>query len=119
LNVFYQTKLVSNDQKPASNSSWIVILELLSVGMMPKLDPVVVPVLPPVIVPVLPPVIVPVLPPVIVPVLPPVIVPTAVVRPPEIVPAEAMVVSDKANTVVIEICLRFFIFVAPGEYLLL
>jgi len=103
LNVFYQTKFVSNDQKPASNSSWIVILELLSVGMMPKLDPVVVPVLPPVIVPV----------------LPPVIVPTAVVRPPEIVPAEAMVVSDKANTVVIEICLRFFIFVAPGEYLLL
>lgn len=80
-----------------------MILELLSVGMMPKLDPVVVPVLPPVIVPV----------------LPPVIVPTAVVRPPEIVPAEAMVVSDKANTVVIEICLRFFIFVAPGEYLLL
>src|SRR6185369_3860823 len=76
---------------------------------MPNLDPLVAPVEPPLIVPVLPPLIVPVLPPLIVPVLPPEMVPTAVERPPEIVPAEAMGVSDKVNTVANEICLRFFI----------
>jgi hypothetical protein len=78
-----------------------MILEPLSVEMMPDLDPVIVPVEPPLIVPVLPPL--------IVPVLPPEIVPTAVERPPEIVPAEATVVSDKVNKVTNEICLRFFI----------
>jgi len=67
--LFYQTKLVSNDQKPASNSLWILIVEPpLSVGMMPNLDPLIVPAEPPLIVPVLPPLIVPVLPPEMVPV---------------------------------------------------
>ncbi len=98
---FYQTRLVSNVQKPASNSSWMRILEPLSVGMMLNLDPLMAPVEPPLMVPVLPPL--------IVPVLPPEMVPTAVVRPPEIVPAEAMVVSDKVNTVANDICLRVFI----------
>jgi hypothetical protein len=87
--------------------------------MMPNLDPLIVPVLPPLIVPVLPPLIVPVLPPLIVPVLPPEMVPTAVERPPEIVPAEAMVVSDKVNTVTNVIFLRVFILFLPANAYLL
>jgi hypothetical protein len=78
-----------------------MILELLSVGMMPNLDSLIVPIAPPLIVPVLPPL--------IVPVLLPVMVPTAVVRPPVIVPAEPMVVIDKVNRVANVIRLRFFI----------
>lgn len=76
------------------------------------------PILEPLIVPVEPPLIVPVLPPLIVPVLPPEMVPTAVERPPEIVPAEAMGVSDKVNTIINETCLRFFIFILPVNALL-
>jgi len=94
-------------------------LEPLSFGMMLNLDPLIAPVEPPLIVPVLPPLIVPVLPPLIVPVLPPEMVPTAVVRPPEIVPAEAMVVSDKVNTVANDICLRVFILFLLANGLLL
>jgi len=76
---------------------------------MPNLDPLIVPVDPPLIVPVLPPL--------IVPVLPPEMVPTAVERPPEIVPAEAMVVMDKLNTITNEICLRFFtLFLLANAY---
>jgi len=96
-----------------------MILEPLSIGMTPNLAPLIAPVEPPLIVPVLPPLIVPVLPPLIVPVLPPEMVPTAVERPPEIVPAEAMVASDKVNTVANEICLRFFILFLPANAYLL
>ena len=88
-----------------------MILEPLSIGMTPNLAPLIAPVEPPLIVPVLPPL--------IVPVLPPEMVPTAVERPPEIVPAEAMVASDKVNTVANEICLRFFILFLPANAYLL